>query len=301
MDEYISALNEYKKTNGQPLSEKSKNTYIRNMNNLITKHGMDWRIPHLHDTYFKNFSTSQQINYINAIINYLQVLNKPEKTITIYKNERDRLTEKKSTEPMNEKKQSNLAEWDEILKWRDAVISHNEKQDEINFNDLQVECLLRFYTLLAQRRNEYADIVFYDNTMPTPDEPNTLFYDTLSDRMILSLADYKTQDYYGIQKFNINNTKENNNFKTFLLKYIISNDKRKHMFHLPSQPDTPLSRLNLTKLLNRSSLHHINKKISTDRIRKAYNSKYKGIRQELLKDSNNNAHSINTMMTHYAL
>jgi len=311
MDEYISALNEYKKSNGQPLSQKSKDTYIRNMTNLITKHGMDWRISKLHDTYFKDFSTSQQINYINAIINYLDLLNKPETTILMYKKERDRLSEIRNTQPMNPKKAENLATWDEIIKWRNLVIKKNDflnEKGDVPIDKLQVEALLRLYTQY-QRRNEYADLIFDDDTAKPMNEQtalqlqaeNKLFYNTTTDELSLILNDYKTNGKYGRQVLPIINTTENLNLKSFLLKYIILNDRNPIMFLTPKSKK-PMSRLNLTKLLNRSSEEMISKTISTDRIRKAYNTtKYGDIKKSLEQDVFNNSHSTQTIMNNYVI
>ena len=287
MDEYITALNDYKKSNGKPLTQKSKDTYIRNMTNLTTKHGYDWRIPHLHDTYLKQFSLSQQINYINAIINYLDLLKKPE--------------EIRNNAPMNPKKAQNLATWEEILKWRDLVIKKNEylsAKGNIPMDKLQVEAFLRLYTTY-QRRNEYADLIYNDDTpkfniskedmILQATSPNVLFYNTTTDELQLMLADYKTNGKYGNQVLDIRDTADNLNLKTFLLKYITLNERKVIMFQTPKSKE-PMSRLNLTKLLNRSSKEMLNKIIASDRIRKAYNtSKY------------NNAHGVNTIMNNYVV
>tara|TARA_R110002049_G_scaffold220268_1_gene391841 strand:- start:818 stop:1762 length:945 start_codon:yes stop_codon:yes gene_type:complete len=313
MDEYITALNDYKKSNGKPLTQKSKDTYIRNMTNLTTKHGYDWRIPHLHDTYLKQFSLSQQINYINAIINYLDLLKKPEETILIYKNERDRLSEIRNNAPINPKKAQNLATWEEIIKWRDLVIKKNEylsAKGNVPMDKLQVEAFLRLYTTY-QRRNEYADLIYNDDTpkfniskedmILQATSPNVLFYNTTTDELQLMLADYKTNGKYGNQVLDIRDTADNLNLKTFLLKYITLNERKVIMFQTPKSKE-PMSRLNLTKLLNRSSKEMLNKIIASDRIRKAYNtSKYGDIKKSLTEDVYNNAHGVNTIMNNYVV
>ena len=313
MDEYIKALNDYKKSNGEPLSQKSKDTYIRNMTNLTTKHGYDWRIDHLHETYLKPFSLSQQINYISAIINYLDLLKKPQETILIYKNERDRLSDLRNNAPINPKKAQHLATWDEIIKWRNLVIKKNEylnAKGDVPIDKLQVEALLRLYTTY-QRRNEYADLVFDDDTPKfnlsqeeaifVSQSENKLFYNTKTDELSLILNDYKTNGKYGRQVLPIIDTADNLNLKTFLLKFIILNNKNHILFNTPKSKK-PMSRLNLTKLLNRSSEEMINKKISTDRIRKAYNTtKYGEIKKSLEKDVINNAHGVSTIMNNYVI
>jgi len=148
--------------------------------------------------------------------------------------------------------------------------------------------------------------MFFDDSMPIPDHQNCLFYDTTKNKMYLMLGDFKTKEKYGKQVLEITDTEDNMGTKTFLLKYITMNNRNPIMFTTRalgrSKEVKQLSRLNLTKLLNRSSKEVLKKTISTDRIRKAYNtSKYKAMKEELLKDSINNSHSPNVILNHYTL
>ncbi len=305
MDLYTEKLNDYKKTDGKKLSQKSKDLYIRTMTKLITDHGWDFRIEKL-KPFLSQFSQSHQANYINALMNYLSVMSYDDAIIGIYRDFREEI--KSTPYEMSKQKKDNCCEWDDILRWRDHIIKQNRLIEETGIcpiHKLQVEALLRLYTTY-QRRNEYADLIFFDDSMPIPDHENCIFYDTSKNKLYLMLGDFKTKDKYGKQILEITDTEDNMGTKTFLLKYIIQNNKNPIMFTTRalgrSKEVKQLTRLNLTKLLNRSSQEVLKKNISTDRIRKAYNtSKYKVMKEQLLKDSINNSHSPNVILQHYTL
>ncbi len=305
MDLYTEKLNDYKKTDGKKLSQKSKDLYIRTMTKLITDHGWDFRIEKM-KPFLSQFSQSHQANYINALMNYLSVMSYDDAIIGIYRDFREEI--KSTPYEMSKQKKDNCCEWDDILRWRDHIIKQNRLIEETGIcpiHKLQVEALLRLYTTY-QRRNEYADLIFFDDSMPIPDHENCIFYDTSKNKLYLMLGDFKTKDKYGKQILEITDTEDNMGTKTFLLKYIIQNNKNPIMFTTRalgrSKEVKQLSRLNLTKLLNRSSQEVLKKNISTDRIRKAYNtSKYKVMKEQLLKDSINNSHSPNVILQHYTL
>jgi len=305
MDMYTDRLDDYKKADGKKLSQKSKDLYIRTMTKLITDHGWDFRIEKL-KPFLSQFSQSHQANYINALMNYLSVMSYDDPIIGIYRDFREEI--KSTPYEMSKQKKDNCCEWDDILRWRDHIIKQNRLIEETGIcpiHKLQVEALLRLYTTY-QRRNEYADLIFFDDSMPIPDHENCIFYDTSKNKLYLMLGDFKTKDKYGKQILEITDTEDNMGTKTFLLKYIIQNNKNPIMFTTRalgrSKEVKQLTRLNLTKLLNRSSQEILQKNISTDRIRKAYNtSKYKVMKEQLLKDSINNSHSPNVILQHYTL
>jgi len=305
MDLYTEKLNDNKKTDGKKLSQKSKDLYIRTMTKLVEDHGWDFRTEKL-KPFLSQFSQSHQANYINALMNYLSVMSYDDPIIGIYRDFREEI--KSTPYEMSKQKKDNCCEWDDILRWRDHIIKQNRLIEETGIcpiHKLQVEALLRLYTTY-QRRNEYADLIFFDDSMPIPDHANCIFYDTSKNKLYLMLGDFKTKDKYGKQILEITDTEDNMGTKTFLLKYIIQNNKNPIMFTTRalgrSKEVKQLTRLNLTKLLNRSSQEILQKNISTDRIRKAYNtSKYKVMKEQLLKDSINNSHSPNVILQHYTL
>ena len=143
MNTYIEKLEDYKKSNGEPLSQKSKELYIRTIKGLVDKNGLDWRLSKLQE-FVNGFTTSTKLVYINSVINYLNVMGYTDKQILKYKEYKKSLEDTKSEEPqMSEKKTSNLVSWDDILNWRDLVcIEHNNKD---TYTTAMLETLLRLY------------------------------------------------------------------------------------------------------------------------------------------------------------
>jgi len=305
MEAYSTALKENKKSDGKNLSQKSQSTYLRNLTKLTDENGWDFTLKNI-KPFLSQFTQTHQVNYLNAIMNYLTIMKYDDAIIGIYRDYREEL--KKTPYEMSKKKADNCCEWNDIIKWRDHIIKQNRLIEETGvcpIDKLQVEALLRLYTTY-QRRNESADLIFFDDTMPIPEHDNCLFYDTTKNKLYLLLGDFKNSNKIGKQILEINDNDDNMGTKTFLLKYIIQNNRDPIMFKTralgKSKEVKQLTRLNLTKLLNRSSQQVLKKNISTDRIRKAYNtSKYKIMKEELLKDSINNAHSPNIILKHYTL
>ncbi len=289
--------------NSKPLEDKSIDSYLRNAK-IINKYindptEIDDVIEYLHSNDFKN---STRLNYINTLINYMYINKLPHDHFIQY---RDDVIKKKIKDPPNPKKEENIVEWTDILKWRDAIINHNFSLklapiDEIpNVSQvvLQEELLLRLFTTY-QRRNELCELVYMNSNSYHPGQ-NVLFHDLKQNKIWLIFSDYKTKDTYGVQQIEVVDTEENKNLKTFLLNFI-NHLENPHVFCLPTQPSKQLDRLNLTKLLSRSSKKYLNKTISTNMIRKSYNTtKYKNIKKELLNDSLKNAHQPSTIINSY--
>jgi len=309
MDEYYSRLMLYKKSNGEPLAQQTIKNYTNHIKTIQNDYKGDLSDYYNLKKYLLTRTLGTRINYLNALHNYSLIMGLDTGIQQIFKDERERYSREKLLTPMSDKKKEHLATWDDILLWRDLVIKKNNQLEQLGkdipLDKLQLECLLRLYTTF-QRRNEYADLIFYDDTMPKPDSDNTLFYDSKNDKMYLIFGEYKTKGKYGIQKLEITNTDKNLHIKTFLLSYIIKNNRNSIMFITralgrATQPKQ-LTRTNLTKMLNRSSQEFLKKNISSDRIRKAYNSmKYGDVLPQLKIDSYNNAHSIKTIFNNYVV
>lgn len=303
MEEYKLRLESYVKANGQPLSKQSQQLYFRNVDNLIKKHGLNWKLKDI-TSYFKDYSTPHQLNILNAIINFLTIMDYNKQQILPYQKFRDELRTVLEKQPqIAPKKQENLSEWGEVLKWRDIVSAKNtltlQGKGNIPISNLQTELLLHIYTSYP-RRNEIADLR-YTTDLLSLDENNQefvnhLIHDVNNNKYYFKFGDYKTNKTYGIQIYPI--TQENiiNLLNIFLEK----NNYQEVMFISPKSKE-PLSRLNLTKLLQRSSKKHINKSLSTNMIRHAYASQNKDIKNKLEHDADLMAHSVKTHLNVYTV
>ena len=300
MDEYIKQLKDYKKTNGEPLSSQSIDNYTRTIKLIVDNIGWKWNLEIL-NKYFddKNLELTSRKGYINAIINYLTLI-KDDENLAIFKQERHRMfDELKNLPNINPKKKDKVVDWTEIEKWLKTVNDENNikrlSHGSVPISDLMVEVILNIQ-ILFQRRNEVADLKYYTNPNDINDKENFLYHQTTEDRYYLIFNDYKSSGAYHKQIFELKDT----NLKTLLKEHLAENQYRPYMFYLPSKKDTPMSRTNFGKLLNRSSTRILNKTLGSNYIRISYNTtKYKEIKKELFKDCINNAHSVSTKLNVY--
>ena len=301
MEYYKQKLTEYKKRNGEPLTQKSQDQYYRTIKGLVEKNGYDWRIEKLKE-HLKSFETPTQLSYVNAIINYLTIMNYIEPQISPYKKYKKELEVIKESKPIvNPKKENNLAEWSEILEWKNKVSEINKSKSNPQYNELMLEVLLHLYTTYP-RRNEIADLQFTERDPKNPisdNNINELIYINpvgKPDEFILKFVDYKTDGTYGTQ---IYHTGYNTDLTNLLKAFISKNNFKEQLFNSPKDMDKPLTRLNLTKMLQRSSKKHIGKSVSTDRIRKAYAGQNKEAIAKIENTANMLSHSVGTNMKHY--
>jgi hypothetical protein len=299
MEIYKQKLTEYKKRNGQPLTQKSQDQYFRTIKGLVDKNGYDWRIDKLKE-HLNSFETPTQLAYINAIINYLTIMGYTEKQISPYKKYKEELEKLKESKPIvNPKKENNLADWNEILQWRDTITQDNDKYKNWSYSGVMLELILHLYTTFP-RRNEIAELKWYTDEDCPPDNStdNYILTDNKTGTLKIVFSDYKTQGTYGTQEYPI--TEENNGRLYKLINVFLElNDFRTHFFHSPRDINKPLTRLNLTKMLQRSSKKHIGKSVSTDRIRKAYAGQNKEAIAQIENTAEMLSHSVGTNMKHY--
>ncbi len=307
MEDYKKKLSEFTKPNGNPLSKSTQDQYYRTILSISKKIGMDWRFNKLQEYFINNnFTPETQKNYINCIINYLKVYNFSDNSIKVYINKRDELEALIQSKPkLTEKKSKNLVDWNEIIKWfqlikkdNDLIIERGDTPNRMN------ELLLCLY-ITFPRRNEFADLKYFIQPNANSDyfnnlKENAVIYDPVSKLWHILLCEYKTNEYFGHQEFTINYTDMPELYdliETYIKSEVI----------MPSSPlfispknRKPLSRLNLTKTLQRSSQKYLKKSISTNMIRHSFNnSKYKDIKKDLILDSYIQGHSIGVKLNYY--
>ena len=295
MDIYKNKLEEYEKPNGNKLSKNSIDLYVRNIQMLVDKHGYDWKIDNLNEFFdSKTFTPETSKSYMNSIINYLKLFEYDPDIIKIYIQHRDKFEKIIQNKPkLTDKKKLNLVEWDEIIKWYNLVKKENQLKydlNKLNRYDLQLELLLCLY-ITYPRRNELADLKY--GTL----DGNCISY--ADKRWTLILKDFKTTESFGQQEFKI--PEELTELNMLLNKITVGLVEGDNIFK--DTKGNPLSRLNLTKTLQRSSKKLMNgKSISTNMIRHSFNnSKYKGMKDELIKDSYIQGHSVGVKLAYYVL
>ena len=297
MDIFKQRLSEYKKLNGEPLSLKSQELYFNNIRMIVEKHGLDWKIESL-KKYLIQFEVPTKLSYINSVLNYMTVMNYSDSQMKPYKNYKSELETLKEQAPViNPKKEKHLAEWNEILEWRDKISSHNDLKKKLTYSELMTEVLLHLYTSFP-RRNEIADLKFRrEFTDPPLSETfNRLIYNPTKNKYKLFFVDYKTAGNYGVQEYSI---EQSSKLHSLLLNFTKMNKYKENLFYQPRDQNEPLSRLNLSKLLQRSSKKWIEKSVSTDRIRKAYAGQNKEAIAQIEETAGMLSHSVSTNMKHY--
>ena len=303
MELYKQKLKEYTKSNGQHLTEKSQDHYYRQINLLVSKYGLDWRIAPLKE-YLEsnNFETPTKLSYINSILNYFSVMGYNNNQTLHHKKYKEELEKEKEAKPVvNPKKADNLADWNEIEKWKNMVKEDNEKSNYNNFSGIMTELILNMY-MSYPRRNEIADLKYYPSwNVNGIDEKENKIVEEQSGNFTLCFCDYKTDGTYGTQEYTIEaETPLNKLIRNYLKKFNeICNLNMTTLFVSCRDKSQPLSRLNLTKLLQRSSKKYIGKSISTDRIRKAYAGQNKEAIAQIENTASMLSHSVGVNMKHY--
>lgn len=298
MDIYKNKLEEYEKPNGNKLSKNSIDLYVRNIKMLVDKHGYDWKIINLNDFFdSKNFTPETCKSYMNSIINYLKMFEYSPEVIKIYIQHRDKYEKIIQNKPkLTDKKKLNLVEWDEIIKWYNLIKKENQLKYDLNKltrTELQLELLLCLY-ITYPRRNELADLKLGDDMS----DGNVIVkrYTTFSPWSLI-LQDFKTSESFGSQVFGI--PEELTELNMLIDKLTLGLEIGDPLFK--DTKGNPMSRLNLTKTLQRSSKRLLNgKNISTNMIRHSFNqSKFGDMKEELIKDSYIQGHSVGVKLAYY--
>jgi hypothetical protein len=310
MEQYKTKLQEYEKPNGKKLSDKSIDLYVRNIKMLVDKHGYDWKIDNLKDFFkSKNFTLETSKNYMNSIINYLKVFEYKNEIIKIYILYRDELEKQIQEKPkLTDKKKLNLVDWSDIIKWYNLIKKDNQlKYDlkKLSRNDLQMELLLCMY-ISYPRRNELATLKYLsiddDFSLHTLNKDfNYLLKNHITGENTIVLNNFKTKEQFNQQVFEIPEelTELNMLIDKLVLDYNIDGHNGESLFI--DTKGNPLTTLNLTKTLQRSSKKYLEgKSLSTNMIRHSFNeTKYKDIKDELIKDSYLMGHSVGVKLNYY--
>ena len=305
MELYFQALIKYKKTNGDSLADSSIKMYGRTIFNYVQKYGLNWQIKKIKEN-IDEFSTSTKMNYLNSFINYFTVMNYNKKVLKPYLEYRDTLISDKQAEPqIAPAKKKNLVEWTEILQWLSNLKAYNEETKYEILGSYQSEVLLTLYTTFP-RRNEIAELLFYRDTDPVSayaddetDKDNIIVHYVSANKMSIIFKNYKTAGVYGKQEFTLPQS-----LYELILRYVVWMDiaDTDNIMFKGVRNKEPLSRLNLTKLLQRSSKKYLNKSISTNMIRHSFaTSKYADIKSEIITDAEILAHSPSTLMATYVV
>ena len=243
-----------------------------------------------------------QRNYINAIIVLLMALNIDKKLIGQYVKLRDKFNdeynENNLTGVISDKQEPNFTTTDEIFRMLDAMKDDLKDTDETNLTKKEKQ-LLQAYVLFSiyarmPLRNDTAGMRSITggkfNKLSQKEKTENNFLIVERDRMYFLLTDYKTSKNYGALKIDITDKE---------LKSILKNWIKIQGYGIlfKTSTDKPITRIELSKIFSKYSEKYLNKKISTNLLRKIYLSSKYAV-EDGLQDQLKNLEADNQVMGH---
>lgn len=243
-----------------------------------------------------------QRNYINAIIVLLMALNIDKKLIGQYVKLRDKFNdeynENNLTGVISDKQEPNFTTTDEIFRMLDMMKDDLKDTDETNLTKKEKQ-LLQAYVLFSiyarmPLRNDTAGMRSITggkfNKLSQKEKTENNFLIVERDRMYFLLTDYKTSKNYGALKIDITDKE---------LKSILKNWIKIQGYGIlfKTSTDKPITRIELSKIFSKYSEKYLNKKISTNLLRKIYLSSKYAV-EDGLQDQLKNLEADNQVMGH---
>jgi len=244
-----------------------------------------------------------QRNYINAIIVLLMALNIDKKLIDQYVKLRDKFNdqynENNLTGVISDKQEPNFTTTDEIFRMLNIMKDDLKDTDETNLTKKEKQ-LMQAYVLFSiyarmPLRNEVGGGMrsitggkFNKLSQAEKTENNFLIVER--DRMYFLLTDYKTSKNYGALEIDITDKE---------LKSILKNWIKIQGYGIlfKTSTDKPITRIELSKIFSKYSEKYLNKKISTNLLRKIYLSSKYAV-EDGLQDQLKNLEADNQVMGH---
>ena len=249
------------------------------------------------------FNYLSQRNFVNAIIVLLMALNLNDKLIDQYVKLRDKFNdeynENNLTGVISDKQEPNFTTTDEIFRMLDMMKNDLKDTDETNLSKkekqlLQAYVLFSIYSRMPLRNETGGGMKSITsgkfNKLNKKEKTENNFLIVERDRMYFLLNDYKTNKNYGALEIDITDKE---------LKSILKNWVKIQGYGIlfKTSTDKPITRIELSKIFLKYSEKYLNKKISTNLLRKIYlSSKY--AQEDGLVDQLKNLEADNEVMMH---
>ena len=243
-----------------------------------------------------------QRNYINAIIVLLMALNIDKKLIDQYVKLRDKFNdeynENNLTGVISDKQEPNFTTTDEIFRMLDMMKDDLKDTDETNLTKKEKQ-LMQAYVLFSiyarmPLRNDTAGMRSITggkfNKLSQKEKTENNFLIVERDRMYFLLTDYKTSKNYGTLEIDI----KDKDLKSILKNWI---KIQGYGILFKTSTDKPITRIELSKIFLKYSEKYLNKKISTNLLRKIYLSSKYAV-EDGLQDQLKNLEADNQVMGH---
>ena len=250
------------------------------------------------------FNYLSQRNFVNAIIVLLMALNIDKKLIDQYVKLRDKFNdeynESNLTGVISDKQEPNFTTSEEIFRMLDMMKDDLKNTDRTNLTKKEKQ-LLQAYVLFSiyarmPLRNEVGGGM---KSIPRSDFPmlsqkektENNFLIVGRDRMYFLLNDYKTNKNYGALEIDI----KDKELKSILKNWIYKVQGYGTLFK--TSTGKPITRIELSKIFLKYSEKYLNKKISTNLLRKIYLSSKYAV-EDGLQDQLKNLEADNQVMGH---
>ena len=249
------------------------------------------------------FNYLSQRNFVNAIIVLLMALNLNDKLIDQYVKLRDKFNdeynESNLTGIISDKQAPNFTTSEEIFRMLDMMKDDLKDTDETNLSKkekqlLQAYVLFSIYSRMPLRNETGGGMKSITsgkfNKLNKKEKTENNFLIVERDRMYFLLNDYKTNKNYGALEIDITDKE---------LKSILKNWVKIQGYGIlfKTSTDKPITRIELSKIFLKYSEKYLNKKISTNLLRKIYlSSKY--AQEDGLVDQLKNLEADNEVMMH---
>ena len=243
-----------------------------------------------------------QRNYINAIIVLLMALNIDKKLIDQYVKLRDKFNdeynENNLTGVISDKQEPNFTTTDEIFRMLDMIKDDLKDTDETNLTKKEKQ-LMQAYVLFSiyarmPLRNDTAGMRSITggkfNKLSQKEKTENNFLIVGRDRMYFLLNDYKTSKNYGALDLEIKDKE-----LKIILKNWIKVQGYGSLFR--TSTEKPITRIELSKIFLKYSEKYLDKKISTNLLRKIYLSSKYAV-EDGLQDQLKNLEADNAVMGH---
>ena len=249
------------------------------------------------------FKFLSQRNFINAIIVLLMALNASDTLIGQYVKLRDKFNdqynENNLTGIISDKQAPNFTTSEEIFRMLDMMKDDLKDADETNLSKkekqlLQAFVLFSIYARMPLRNEAGGGMKSITsgkfNKLNKAEKAEDNFLIVGRDRMHFLLNDYKTSKNYGALEIDITDAQ---------LKSILKNWIKVQGYGIlfKTSTDKPITRIELSKIFIKYSEKYLDKKISTNLLRKIYlSSKY--AQEDGLQDQLKNLEADNAVMMH---
>ena len=252
------------------------------------------------------FNYLSQRNFVNAIIVLLMALNLNEVLIDQYVKLRDKFNDEYNETNLSgiisDKQAPNFTTSEEIFRMLDMMKNDLKDTDETNLSKKEKQLLQAFvlFSIYARYplRNDVAGMKSITagkfNKLNDKDKTENNFLIVERNRMYFLLNDYKTNKNYGALEIDI----KDKELKSILKNWIkVQNYVGGYGTLFKTSTDKPITRIELSKIFLKYSEKYLNKKISTNLLRKIYlSSKY--AQEDGLVDQLKNLEADNEVMMH---